>query len=184
MIQLTKTNSTTYYSNYPHLISYLAILTASIPYRAVKTNQKGRLLENIINNNNNNLYLFNTKSLTHINPSSTTYSAIDLILCNTLIFLDNIELYGDTCRSDYFLIVIESLQPQVKDLPQWKLYQANWEEFQSLWVKQLIPNKTYSTGHFTDKVIDIAKTCIPHKPTTHKRDRPWFSKECKKAIRL
>ena len=34
------------------------------------------------------------------------------------------------------------------------------------------------------KNSNIAKTCIPHNPTTHKRDSPWFSKKCKQAIRL
>ena len=37
---------------------------------------------------------------------------------------------------------------------------------------------------FSEKLINIAKMCIPHNPTTHKRDRPWFRKECKQAICL
>ena len=50
------------------------------------TNHKGKTLENIINNNN--LGLFNKKSPTHLDPSSATYSDIDLTLCDTSLFLD------------------------------------------------------------------------------------------------
>ena len=34
------------------------------------------------------------------------------------------------------------------------------------------------------KLINIAKACIPHNPTIHEWGRPWFSKECKQAIHL
>ena len=71
------------------------------------TNQKGKTLENIINNNN--LYLFNKKSQIHFDSSSATYSAIDLTLCDTLIFLYfTWRVYDDTCGSNHFPIVLES----------------------------------------------------------------------------
>ena len=75
-----------------------------------------RTLENIMNNNN--LFLFNKKSQTLIDPSSATYSAIDLTLCDTSIFLDFTQrVYDDTCMSDHFSIVLESLHPQDDDHP-------------------------------------------------------------------
>ena len=66
----------------------------------------------------------------------------------------------------------------------WRLNKANWEEFRSQCQKHLIVNDTETIPKFSKKLINIAKTCIPHNPTIHKRDRPWFSKECKQAIRL
>ena len=94
------------------------------------TNHKGQTLENIINNNN--LCLFNKKSPTHLDPSSATYSAIDLSLCDTSLFFDfTWRVYDDTYRSDHFPIVPESLHPQDDDLPRWRLNKANWEEFRS-----------------------------------------------------
>ena len=93
-------------------------------------------------------------------------------------------MYDDTCGSDHFSIVLESLHPQDDDLPRWRLNKANWEEFRSQCLKHLIVNNTETILEFSEKLINIAKTCIPHNPTTHKRDRPWFSKECKHAIRL
>ena len=138
---------------------------------------------NIISNNN--LCLFNKKSPTHLDPSSATYSAIDLTLYNTSLFLDfTWRVYDDTCRNNHFPIVLESLHPQGDDLPQWRLNKANWEEFGSQCQKHLIINNTETIPEFSEKLINIAKTCLPHNPTIHKRDRPWFSKECKQAIRL
>ena len=147
------------------------------------TNHKGQTLENIINNNN--LCLFNKKTPTHLDPSSATNSAIDLTLCDTSLFFDSTwRVYDDTCKSDHFPIVLESLQPQDDDLPRWRLNKANWEEFRSQCQKHLIVNNTETILEFFEKLINIAKTRILHNPTTHKRDRPWFSKECKYAIRL
>ena len=147
------------------------------------TNHKGQTLENIINNNN--LCLFNKKSPTHLDPSSATFSAIDLTLCDTSLFYDfTWRLYDDTCRSNHFPLVLESLQPQDDDLPRWRLNKANWEEFHSQCQEHLIVKRTETILEFSKKLIDIAKICIPHNPTTHKRDRPWFSKECKQVIHL
>ena len=90
------------------------------------TNQKSETLENIINNNN--LCLFNKKSQTHIDSSSATYSAIDLTLCDTSIFLDfTWRVYDNTCRSNHFPIVLESLHPQDDNFLQWRLNKANWK---------------------------------------------------------
>ena len=142
------------------------------------TNHKGQTLENIINNYN--LRLFNKKSPTHLDPSSATNSAIDLTLCDISLFLDfTWRVYENTCGSDYFPIVLESLHPQDDDLLRWRLNKANWEEFRSQCQKHLIVNNTETIPEFSKKLINIAKTCIPHNPTIHKRDRLWFSKECK-----
>ena len=139
------------------------------------THHEGRTLKDI---NNNNLCLFNKISPTHLDPSSATYSAIDLTLCNTSLFLDfTWRVYDDTCGSDHFPIVLESLHPQ-DELPQWRLNKANWEEFHFQCQKHLIVNNTETILEFSEKLINIAKTCILHNPTTYKRDRPWFSKEC------
>ena len=131
------------------------------------TNHKGKTLKNIINNNN--LCLFIKKSPTHLDPSSATYLAIDLTLCNSSLFLDfTWMVYDDTCGSDHFPIVLESLHPQDGDLPQWRLNKANWEEFRSQCQKHLIVNNTKTILKFSKKLINIAKTCISHHLTTHK----------------
>ena len=93
--------------------------------RSIK--QKGKILENI---NNNNLCFFNKKSQTHIDPSSATYLAIDLILCDTSIFLDfTWRVYDNTCGSNHFPIVLESLHPQDDDLPRYRVNKPKRKEF-------------------------------------------------------
>ena len=97
-----KVKSTTYYSNYPHRLLYLAILTAITPCRAVEAQTtKAKLLKislTII------ISAYSTKkSPTHLDPSSATYSAIDLTLCDTSLFLDfTWRVYDDTWREQPF----------------------------------------------------------------------------------
>ena len=93
-------------------------------------------------------------------------------------------VYDDTCGSDHFPIIIESLHPQDDDLPRWRLNKANLDEFRSQCQKHLIVNNTETILEFSKKLIDMDKTSIPHNPTTYKRERPRFSKECKQAIHL
>ena len=94
-------------------------------------------------------------------------------------------MYEDTCGSDHFPIVIESIHPQEEELPRWSLKKANWEKFKSLCSKHITQNDiTYSIDHFTQNLITIAKKCIPYNTASTKQNRPWFSKECKEAIQL
>ena len=142
-----KVKSITYYSNYSHLLFYLANLTAITPSGAVEAQTTKVKLSNILNNNN--LCLFNKKSPTHLDPSSATFSAIELTLCNTSLFLDfNWTVYDDTCMSDHFPIVLETLHPEDDDLPRWRLNKANWEEFRSQCQKHLIVNNTETILEF------------------------------------
>ena len=65
-----------------------------------------------------NLYLYNQKSLTHLDPSLGTFSAIDLTLSDPLFFLDyNWRVYKDLCSSDLYRIIIENSEPQTIPTP-------------------------------------------------------------------
>ena len=65
------------------------------------TNQKGKHMESVINNNN--LCIYNNKSLTYICPFSGSYFAIDLYLCDSSIFMDlNLKVLMDTYGSNHF----------------------------------------------------------------------------------
>ena len=54
----------------------------------LKTNKKGRDLEKLINDNN--LCIWNDKSPTYLNPSTGSYSAIDIILSDPSSYMDYI----------------------------------------------------------------------------------------------
>ena len=93
------------------------------------TNQKGRIIEDVINRNN--LLLYNNKSYTYLHPGTGTYSAIDLALADASIFLDySWKVHDDTCGSDHFPIILENSGPELDDkIPRWKLRRAKWDEF-------------------------------------------------------
>ena len=62
------------------------------------TDQKGRIVEDVINRNN--LLLYNNKSYTYLHPGTGTYSAIDLTLADASIFLDySWKVHDDTALS-------------------------------------------------------------------------------------
>ena len=50
------------------------------------TDNKGRIIEDVINRNN--LLLYNNKSFTYLHPGTGTYSAIELTLADSSICLD------------------------------------------------------------------------------------------------
>ena len=60
------------------------------------TDQKGTMIEDVINRNN--LLLYNNKSYTYLHQGTGTYSAIDLTFADESIFLDyNWKVHKDTC---------------------------------------------------------------------------------------
>ena len=93
------------------------------------TDQKGRIIEDVINRNN--LLLYNNKSYTYLHPGTGTYSAIDLTLAAASIFLDySWKVHDDTCGSDHLSINLENSGPELDDkIPLWNLSRAKWDEF-------------------------------------------------------
>ena len=66
-----------------------------------------RSFEKIINSDNSCLH--NQNSQTHVNPSSASFSAIDLILSDPSIFTDyNWRVYKYPCSSDHYPIITEN----------------------------------------------------------------------------
>ena len=95
------------------------------------TDNKGRIIEDVINRNN--LLLYNNKSFTYLHPGTGTYSAIDLTLADSLIFLDySWKVHDDTCGSDHFPIILENSGPELDDkIPRWNLRRAKSDEFKN-----------------------------------------------------
>ena len=151
------------------------------------TNQRGRKIEKIINNNN--LYLLNNKTQTYLSPASGTYSAIDLTICDPTTALDyNWRVQEEPHGSDHFPIILEHLNTKPEDkTPGWNLHKADWEKFKKSCLTKLNPasstNQEDHITHFTNTLITIAEECIPKYPTTTKNNKPWYNRECKEAIR-
>lgn len=150
-----------------------------------ETNQKGEIMEKLINNNN--LCIFNNQTPTYICPTSGKNSAIDLTLCDPSTLMDfSWSTYNDTCGSDHFPIILENLKvPLEEETKKWKLKKANWEEYKKLCSIHLNTNENIQNiEDFTYKLTMIAEKCIPFKSTSYKRNKPWYTKECQEAIKL
>ena len=151
------------------------------------TDQKGRIIEDVINRNN--LLLYNNKSYTYLHPGTGTYSAIDLTLADASIFLDySWKVHNDTCGSDHFPIILENSGPELDDkIPRWNLRRAKWDEFKNSCIFKLKSdaNDTVDDNitYFSKTLISIAKENIPKTSSNKKHNKSWFNDDCKTAIR-
>ena len=151
------------------------------------TDQKGRIVEDVINRNN--LLLYNNKSYTYLHPGTGTYSAIDLTLADASIFLDySWKVHDDTCGSDHFPIILENLGPELDDkIPRWNLRRAKWDEFKNSCILKLKSdaNDTVEDNitYFSKTLISIAEESIPKTSSNKKHNKSWFNDDCKTAIR-
>ena len=151
------------------------------------TDQKGRIIEDVINRNN--LLLYNNKSYTYLHPGTGTYSAIDLTLADASIFLDySWKVHDDTCGSDHFPIILENSGPELDDkIPRWNLRRAKWDEFKNSCILKLKSDANDTVedniNYFSKTLISIAEESIPKTSSNKKHNKSWFNDDCKTAIR-
>jgi len=131
-----------------------------------KQNQKGKLIENIILNND--ITLLNTKQSTYIHPATGCLSSIDLTLCSASIALDYSWIcQNDTHGSDHFPIIIYSNKSysSSSQLPQfWKINKVDGSKFTVLCENTLnstTNNNTTTIHQFVDILISVANDTIP-----------------------
>ena len=151
------------------------------------TDQKGRIIEDVINRNN--LLLYNNKSYTYLHPGTGTYSAIDLTLADASIFLDySWKVHKDTCGSDHFPIILENSGPELDDkIPRWNLRRAKWDEFKNSCILKLKSDANDTDDdnitYFSKTLMSIAEESIPKTSSNKKHNKSWFNDDCKTAIR-
>ncbi|KAG1655164.1 RNA-directed DNA polymerase from mobile element jockey [Nymphon striatum] len=152
------------------------------------TNPRGRTIENIILHNN--LCLFNDTSMTYLDLSAGTYSALDLTLCHPSLFQDFTWMVdGDLHTSDHFPIHVKGNGPPVKGRPQrWKLHKADWTVFKQLCAEHLNISSFAEISdqyfEFITILLEVAEISIPKTSQYPKRfNKPWFNKDCKNAVR-
>ncbi|KAG1713967.1 RNA-directed DNA polymerase from mobile element jockey [Nymphon striatum] len=152
------------------------------------TNPRGRTIENIILHNN--LCLFNDTSMTYLDLSAGTYSALDLTICHPSLFQDFTWMVdGDLHTSDHFPIHVKGNGPPVKGRPQrWKLHKADWTVFKQLCAEQLnissFAEISDQYSEFINILLEVAEISIPKTSQYPKRfNKPWFNKDCKDAVR-
>lgn len=137
-----------------------------------------------------NMCLLNNKSSTYIHPATGVHSSIDLSMCDPDIFLDLLwSVNNDLCGSDHYPVLV-SIPPAPPTIEQqrWKLKKADWDAFELLCSSELkyehLTPCDNAVERFSSILLEICNETIPKtKPTGHPRQKPWFSEECKQAIK-
>ena len=136
------------------------------------TNDRGKILDNFIMENN--LCLLNSNQHTYLHPGSGSFIAIDLSLLHPSLYLDyEWKVCEDSHGSDHFpIIMYETEETDYDKIPKWNFKKANFE------------NSEDPMLSFTETLIDISNQCIPKISTnSFKEKKPWFNDECKEAIK-
>ena len=148
---------------------------------------RGRVLERVILEEC--LSVLNTGTRTHITMPSGTTSALDLSLSSPqLIPLFTWHVADDPMGSDHFPVLLKyNSRVSLGTRPQrWNIRRANWEEFEGE-LEQAFSSDTAeppTVEEFTDRTLEAARKSIPRTSGNPLRTPvPWWTQECKEAIR-
>jgi ribonuclease HI len=147
----------------------------------------GRVVEDFIAGND--LSILNTGSQTYLHPASGSFTVIDLSLCSPSAHIDfTWEVDTDQHGSDHFPIFISSECRPSLSHPKWVFKRADWTAFGSLCeieiTEDIFEDVDDPLDIFTTLLIKIAHETIPKSCSSTKCRKPWYTDECKKAIRL
>ena len=148
-------------------------------------NQKGKIMEDLLLKNN--VCLLNDCSQTHVDSSTGKTSSLDLSICDPEILSDfSWSVCEDLCGSDHFPIFISPVKiPKTCLPPKWNFKTADWTAFSSDCGKQLnLQSAVSSYENFTDVLLSICDKHIPKTSEKPRKNKSWFSDECRTAIRL
>ena len=101
------------------------------------TTDKGKQLEDFLSQEG--LCIFNDGTDTYLHPGNGFYSAIDLSVTDPSLLLDfSWKVYDDLCGSDYFSIILESLNSTVGERPtRYKFDKADWPLYEQMCGEQI-----------------------------------------------
>ena len=159
----------------------------SVTWGCKDNNNRGNLIENFIMQNN--LSLLNDGSFTYLHPASGSFSALDLCLCEPCLYMDfSFSVLDDSHGSDHFPVVIHSDIPEADGVSRWNFKRANWSEFSRFCSQELSEDAFIESDDpaldFTNVLFSIAKRTIPYSSSgPRKINRPWFSEECRDALK-
>lgn len=161
------------------------------------TDQRGTIIEKILNSNNN-INILNKGQATRISANTGNLSAIDLSFSSSII-TPYIEwnIMPELSRSDYFPIklTLNYTNTNAKHTHglKWKLINANWNTFQSKIEKNITKhNFSFSNSvnvddnmeKFSNLIYNTASEIVEQNSYSGKRSPvPWWNKTIKHAIR-
>ena len=147
---------------------------------------RGRMLEEFTHDQN--FIILNTKETTFIHSALHTTSVIDLAVASTAIALDfNVTVHDDLHGSDHFPIFytfIGNVKNNVETHYNFK--QANWSLFGDLCnssIDESVLDAASPAELFTAKVVEAARASIPLYKQKNLVRVPWFTAECREAIK-
>ena len=149
----------------------------------------GRKLNQFVDSNN---LVTHIDEPTRITPLSR--SILDQFISNIPLYVRNPRVEAPVSTNDHCSIGIDLLfkmdKPKCYQRLMWDFKHANFDEFRELLSSVDFTLYTELTDindaccQFTDKLITIAKGCIPNKMVTVRpNDKPWFSNELRRLLR-
>ncbi|RUS70482.1 hypothetical protein EGW08_021755 [Elysia chlorotica] len=153
-----------------------------------KLDERGALVENLAQEIN--LIILNHKKITFVHSAHHTKSAIDLAVTSASTALDyEWAVHSDLCGSDHFPIFLTFRgNDSTSDDPNVFNYsKADWNSFVDLCSKSInasLLDTESPADTFTEKVLEAARASIPFHTNRGNRVRvPWFTTECREAIK-
>ena len=138
-------------------------------------NDKGRIIENFIDNHR--LCLYNTRTPTYLHPATGTYTSLDLSICYPTLLLDyDWKVHDDLCGSDHFPVFLNNIGPDVDEpVSRWKLNKAYWAQFQTLCTTRLLEDTVRKADDpiesFASILINIAEETVPKTATKSNKSK-------------
>ena len=147
------------------------------------TNPKGKIIEDLLLKNN--LCIFNDKTQTYENLNAQIKSAIDLSICDPILFQNfSWSVLDDLHGSDHHPITLTSIKPPKNSFPQkWNFKKADWTSFAADCKKQL--NLQSANQNYNSFFNILTEICLKHIPKTSpkpRKNKSWFTEECRQAI--
>ena len=147
-----------------------------------KLDPRGQMIDGFVNQNH--VLLFNDGSFTFHKINTNSYSAIDLSICSSNLFLDfTWSVDQDLHGSDHYPIFIKStVNTPTGSPPKWKTEEADWSKYSNgVLVDDFnsFDNHIVAYDHFVNRVLDSANAAIsktkgkPRRPAV-----PWWNKTC------
>ncbi|GFN87445.1 RNA-directed DNA polymerase from mobile element jockey [Plakobranchus ocellatus] len=145
---------------------------------------RGKMLEEFTAEND--LIILNSGEQTFVHSAYHSTSAIDLAVASPSIAAEcSWAAHSDLCGSDYFPIFLNFTSNFSSNVntTSFNCKKADWNRFRDL-CKLSLDDSVADNEQFTSKLLDAARSSIPfHKGTKNKTRVPWFTQECRQALR-
>ena len=144
---------------------------------------KGKVIEDLLDSND--ITIFNDGSMTFHNIANNQFSALDLSICSSNIYLDFNWCVNDYLNgSDHYPIHLDYVKNTPSDAPtKWKVKEADWDKF-SEGINldrefESFDSHLEAYKYFAESTLKSAEASIPKTKGKPRRPTvPWWDKKC------